>query len=144
MEAGASGCGAELRQNSTGPAGLRIIDPDGLQLGVLVMGPDGLVTPTKPGLFVAIERRRGIAFAEAVHRHHTRTNLPRQAQRISQAAGITRSRQAVDGVVGPFDRFIDGRERRCPKHRAEDLLNEQAVIPLHAIDNGPLLGSSSD
>src|SRR3546814_21059810 len=52
------------------------LDPDGLQLGVLLHRVQRLVAP-EAGLLVAAERRRHVAGIEAVHPHHARSEARR-------------------------------------------------------------------
>lgn len=118
--------------------GLRRVDPNGLQLGVLVVGPNGLVATAEARLLVTTERRRGIILAKAVQCYHAGTDFTGQAQRVAQAAGIDRSGQTVDAVVGDFDRFVHGLEAGHAQYRPEGLLQELFALATHAVDDSRL------
>ena len=54
------------------------VDPDRLQLGVLVVREDRLVAPAEAGFLEAAEGRRDVPLAEAVHRHRAGPDLARR------------------------------------------------------------------
>ena len=82
------------------------IDPDGFQLGVLIMRVDRVVAAAKARLLVAAKRRGDVALAKAVDGHGARPDRPCAADGAFGVGGEDRGAEAVLGVIGDLDRLV--------------------------------------
>ena len=88
------------------PALLAQVDPGRLGLRVRDQALHALVAAL-PGLLVAAERLRHVAVVEAVHPDHARFEIAHGLQSDVEVAGPDRGGEAIDGIVGDAERFLD-------------------------------------
>jgi hypothetical protein len=85
----------------------------------------------EPALAVAAETAGSVEQVRAVHPHDPGLQLRRSLQCDVDVLGPNACCQAIDGIVGQFNRFSGSAKRHGGEHRAEDLLLRDDGCRMH-------------
>src|SRR6056297_4237208 len=83
------------------------VEPDGLELGILVMGMNRVVASAKAGLLVAAEGRGDVALAETVHGDGAGAQGARAAYGALGVGSEDRRGESVFRVIGHCDGLVE-------------------------------------